>query len=464
MTMLEIFQMLGANIWLYGGAFVLVLGVLVFVHEWGHYIVARLCGVKVEEFSIGFGYELFGFHDRHGTRWKVSLIPLGGYVKLFGDVDPASAKHTETVEDGQTHNLRPMTEGERKQAFFAKPVWQRAAVVFAGPAINYLFAIILMAGLFIVNGQPVTPPVAAAIVAGSSADKAGFKTHDRVLSIDGRKVTSFEDIRREMLIALDTERHFLVERGGETLDIMAKPARVEQKDRFGFKHSKGLLGLISPRQAIDVSAIKKIGVVSVTGPDHARKILLDKMGQVFQIEMQTGEKTDSYIVSPQSDMNDGLLDPEDPRFNMLIVSRTESNIMLHFTPLEALGRAVGEAGAVTMGTLEALGQIVVGTRSTTELGGVIRIGALAGDMAQQGVIALVLFTALLSINLGLINLFPIPMLDGGHLVFYFFEAILGRPIPDRIQEYAFRFGLAFLVGIMVFANLNDIMQLILQRA
>ena len=463
MSFIELIQSLGTNIWIYGGAFVLVLGVLVFVHEWGHYIVARLCGVKVEEFSIGFGYELFGFFDHNGTRWKVALIPLGGFVKLFGDADPASAKHTDTVEDGKTHALRPMTDDERKQAFFAKPVWQRAAVVLAGPAINYIFAIVLMACLFTLNGQPVTPPIAAAIVAGSSAEKAGFKTHDRVVSIDGREISSFEDIRREMLISLDTERHFVVERGGETLDIVARPERVEQQDRFGFKHSKGLLGLISPRQALDVKAIKKIGVMAVNTPEQARKLLLEKMGQVFQVTVESEGKTDSFIVNPLATMNDGLLDPEDPRFDALIVARTDPNMFLHYSPIEALGHAVSEAGVVTMGTLEALGQIVVGTRSTTELGGVIRIGALAGDMAQQGVVALVLFTALLSINLGLINLFPIPMLDGGHLLFYAVEAVLGRPIPDRIQEYAFRFGLAFLVGIMAFANLNDIMQLILQR-
>ena len=216
MNIIETLQMLSSNIWIYGGTFILVLSILVFVHEWGHYIVARMNGVKVEVFSIGFGKELFGFNDKSGTRWKVCLIPLGGYVKLFGDVDPASVKHADGVET-RTGEIRPFTEAERKAAFFAKPVWRRASIVFAGPAINYIFAIILLAGLFMFSGQPVTPPVGAAVMGGSSADKYAFQPHDRVLTIDGRKITDFEDIRREMAISLNKEKRFEVERSGTGL-------------------------------------------------------------------------------------------------------------------------------------------------------------------------------------------------------------------------------------------------------
>ncbi|MGB4058335.1 MAG: site-2 protease family protein, partial [Alphaproteobacteria bacterium] len=244
MSIVEFFQMIGMNVWVYGGTFLLVLGILVFVHEWGHYIAARLCGVKVEVFSIGFGKELFGFNDRAGTRWKICLVPLGGFVKMFGDVDPSSARFLDGVEEPEDGSVRPLTLHERKQAFFAKPIWQRALIVFAGPAINYIFAIILLTGLFVAVGQPVTPPVAAAVIGNSSAAKHGFLPHDLLISIDGKKIKDFDDIRQNMMISLDEERTFLIERDGKEMEIKARAEKIEVKDRFGFQHSMGVLGLI----------------------------------------------------------------------------------------------------------------------------------------------------------------------------------------------------------------------------
>lgn len=451
--------MLGGNLWFYGGAFILVLSVLVFVHEWGHYIVARIFGVRVETFSIGFGKELLGFNDKNGTRWKLALIPLGGYVKLYGDVDPASAGSSDIVGEGE--NSRPMTEQERRQAFFAQAVWKRAAIVFAGPAINYIFAFILMALLFTFNGQPVTPPSAAAVIVDSSADKKGFLPHDEIISIDGKTISNFEDIRREMMIALDLEKHFVVRRNGELIDIYATPEKEVLEDRFGFKHSRGLLGLISPRHAVKVESIQKIDGKAYTDPDQIRQVLQRKMGQAFTLEIVSGESREILRVKPSKAYNENFVDSESPDFGILYLSNTQANQFVKHPLPTAAAEALKQCWVVTRGTLEALGQMITGTRSATELGGVIRIGALAGDMAQQGLIAFIMFTALLSINLGLINLFPIPMLDGGHLVFYTFESLLGRPVPEHIQEYAFRAGLVFLVGIMVFANLNDIIQLLL---
>jgi regulator of sigma E protease len=463
MSFIEIFQTLGANIWLYGGAFVLVLSILVFVHEWGHYIVARMCGVGVEVFSIGFGRELFGFHDKHGTRWKVCLIPLGGYVKLFGDVDPASMKHDDSVKDEQSGEIRALSDEEKKVAFFSKPVWQRALIVIAGPAINYIFAIVLLSLLFVFNGQPVTPPSAAAVIVGSSAEKYGFQPHDMVVSIDGSPVKSFEDIRRAMMISLDQERHFVIERDGLMFDINAKPEKLEEKDRFGFVQSRGMLGLISPRHAIDIKTIEAIDGIKFTDSEDVRGELQARLDTVFEVQINRGQgETDYLIVHPMASMNGSLSDTAHKDHDVLFVSDHSENTFIQHGPVDAVKQALYESWSITTGTLEALWQMITGTRSARELGGVIRIGALAGDMAQQGIVALILFTALLSINLGLINLFPVPLLDGGHLVFYAVEAIIGKPIPDQIQEYAFRLGLAFLVCIMVFANLNDIMHLILK--
>lgn len=375
----------------YGGPFILVLSILVFVHEFGHYIVARWCGVRVESFSIGFGRELFGRTDKNGTRWKFSLIPLGGYVQMFGDTDPASARSDDEVkgDDGQS---RPMTEAERKVAFFAQPVSHRAAIVFAGPAINFLFAIILLAGLYGTVGKPYTPPIAATVVEGSAAEKAGIRPDDKILSINGQKVERFQDLTKIVAVNLDNEMKVQILRGNgvggwveDKPEILSlKPTLVTEEDRFGFRHTTGRMGIKSPPADI---AMKQLG-----------------WG-------------------------------------------------------EAVGVAVFDTYEISANTLKALGQMVMGYRSTDELGGILRIGAYAGEFAQAGIISLITFAALLSVNLGLINLLPIPMLDGGHLVFYAMETIKGKPVKEQFQEYALRAGMLFLFGIMIFATWNDLVQL-----
>lgn len=325
MNFLELFQTLGNNVWIYGGTFIIILSLLVFVHEWGHYIIARLCGVRVESFSIGFGKEIFGWNDKNGTRWKFSYIPLGGYVKLYGDVDPASAGHTDNVE-GEDGEVRQMTEEERQTAFFSKPVWKRAAVVFAGPAINYIFAFLLLGGLYMMNGKPVTPPVAAAIIGGSSAEEYGFEPHDEIVSIDGQKIYSFEDIRTAMMISLDQERHFVVNRAGQSVDIFAKPEKVEEEDRFGFRHSRGLLGLISPRHAIQIANIASIDGVTFEQDDLVGKqdALRERIGEKFTLVIERGAVTDTLIVLPVREQNTGLFDAESEENAILFVSAREA--------------------------------------------------------------------------------------------------------------------------------------------
>jgi len=368
--------------WDYIVPFVLVLSVLVFVHEWGHYIVARWCKVKIETFSIGFGKELFGRTDKAGTRWKFSLVPLGGYVKMFGDVDPASFSHPDEIADGE--EMHPLTEAERKKAFYCKPISQRAAIVFAGPAVNFIFAIIVLTGLYTFHGQPYTPPVAAGILQDSAADAAGMEPDDRIVEINGKSINSFQDIQRMVTINLDAEMAIVVERGDERLSFNFAPKLIVQTDRFGFKHSTGRLGIRSLQEKTE---IRKHGVV------------------------------------------------------------------------DGFSSAIKETYELTAGTLEAVGQMIRGLRSPDEIGGIIRIGAMAGEFAQSGTVALITFMALLSVNLGLLNLFPIPLLDGGHLMFYAIEAVKGSPVAEQAQEFALRIGLAFLIGIMLFATWNDLVQL-----
>jgi regulator of sigma E protease len=462
-TIFEYANLLAGNVWLYGGTFLLVLGVLVFVHEWGHYIVARIFGIRVETFSIGFGREIFGINDSSGTRWKFSLFPLGGYVKLFGDTDPASARHSEDVSEGD-EPPRPMTQEEKEVAFFARPVWQRAAVVFAGPAINFVFAVAILSALYIFHGKPVTPPVAAAVIHESAAEEAGFQPNDVILSINGEKINRFENIRRAVMIALDTPMKFRVMRNGDEISLTAVPERMEMEDHFGFRHSRGMLGILGPLGPGNAFSLENI--VSVDGKNYEdkeelRKAIISRLDSSILIGVDYGGgEIQKLIVHPLSEYNKGIESPDAPNFDALVIDAQLEDELIQYGFPGGIIEAAHETYIITASTLEALGQMITGVRSAEELGGIIRIGAMAGDMATAGFLALITFTALLSINLGLINLFPIPLLDGGHLLFYFLETVKGSPISENIQEYAFRLGLAILVGIMLFANLNDIVQLI----
>lgn len=366
-------------IWNYGVMFLVVLTILVFVHEMGHFLVARRNGVRVEVFSIGFGPEVMGRTDRHGTRWKFSLIPLGGYVKMYGDAGAASTPGA---------GLDGMTPAQRAVSFHHKRVGQRMAIVAAGPAANFLFAILALAFMFMVYGQPYTPPVIRDVLPEGAAAEAGMKPGDRILSMDGRDTPRFEDVLGVIVMNPGRTVSMLVERveveGAEPkrLELTVTPRAEKMEDRFGNIHTIGRLGVMR-------------------GNDEYRRQ----------------------------------------------------------TPLTAIWEAGKETLRLTEGTLDAVWQMALGMRSTNELGGPIRIAQMSGQVAQTGFVTMIWFVAVLSINLGLINLFPIPMLDGGHLLYYAVEAVRGRPIGERAQEYGFRVGLALVLTLMVFATWNDLVQL-----
>lgn len=354
---------------LYVVPFLVVLTVVVFVHELGHYLLARWNGVRVEVFSIGFGRELFGVTDRAGTRWKISALPLGGYVKMLGDADASSA----TID---------LTHRHEAEAFPAKSVWQRMAIVVAGPMGNFVFAVVVLALLFSTVGRPFTPAVVGEVTAGGPAAAAGLEPGDRIVAVDGAAVASFEELQEIVRVSPDEPLTLTVLRDGERRQLEVVPELTTMTDRFGNEHRIGLIG------------------VSRSGVEFHRS-----------------------------------------------------------NPVFAVAEAGVETAKLIGGTLHALGQMIVGTRTTEELGGPLRIAQMSGAIAQDGFVPLVWFTAVLSINLGLINLFPIPMLDGGHLVLFAIEAARGRPLTERSQEMAFRFGLALVLTLMVFATWNDLVQL-----
>jgi regulator of sigma E protease len=358
--------------------FLFVLTVVVFIHELGHFLVARWCGVAVKVFSVGFGPEIFGFYDRHGTRWRVSWIPLGGYVKFIDDENVASAAGRKAFE--------ALPEEDRKRSFQGKSLAQRAAIVAAGPIANFILAIIIFAAIFSIFGERITAAKVDAVAPGSVAERAGFEPGDRIVSIDGSEIGSFSDMQRIVATSPDRELHFVVDRGGENVELTATPERKEITDRFGNTMRIGLLGI--QRSA---------------SPD------------------------------------DWTLERHDPA--------------------TALVMGVKESYFVVSRSLAYLYDVVTGREDADQLGGPLRIAQVSGQVATAGFVALLNLAAIISVSIGLINLFPIPMLDGGHLLFYGIEAIRGRPLSESTQEIGFRIGLAFVLMLMIFATWNDLIHL-----
>jgi regulator of sigma E protease len=372
---------LGGGVLAYLVPFLFVLTLVVFFHELGHFLVARRCGVRVLIFSIGFGPELFGFNDRHGTRWKLSAIPLGGYVKFFGDENAAS------VPDQAA--LAAMSEEERRHSFIHQPVARRAAIVVAGPLANFLLAIAIFAALFMIFGKPSTSPRVDAVQPGSAAEAAGFKPGDMVLTIDGRPIESFPDMQQVVSTSAGETLTFEVDRGGLKVTLKATPTLRESKDRFGNVHRIGVLGITR---------------------------------------------------SPS---------PDDTHFQPV-------------GPIKAVELGVQRTWFVVDRTLSYIGGVISGREAADQLGGPIRIAQVSGQVASEGLPSLFSLAAVLSVSIGLLNLFPVPLLDGGHLLFYGIEAARGKPLSERAQEVGFRIGLAIVVMLMIFATYNDLLHLAAQ--
>jgi len=356
-------------IWFIALAFIAAIGPLVFIHEMGHYLVARWCGVGAETFSIGFGREVTGWTDKRGTRWKVGWLPLGGYVKFVGDMSASS----QSVDESQ------IAPEDRARAFHLKPVWQRFLIVLAGPAANFLLAIVIVSFMFAIDGAPRTSNLVAAIQPGSAAAAAGIAPGDRIVSIANRTTDSFEDLFAVVVLRPDEAVRVEVVRGGQRLSLPVTIAAEEQRDRFGQTFRIGRLGVLG--------------------------------GAPQMVRLPATE---------------------------LVPAATRYTIV-------STGRMV-----------DGLWQIISGRRTIKDLGGPLKMAQIAGQVATLGVREFIELLALFSINLGFINLLPIPMLDGGHLLFYGAEAVRRRPVSAQAQEWAFRGGLAFLLTFIVMVTINDL--------
>ena len=351
--------------------YILMVAILVVVHEGGHYLAGRFFGVKIDAFAFGFGRELFGFNDRRGTRWRFNLVPLGGYVKFTGDMNAASQPDPA---------LSALPTAEREALFLFKPLWQRAIIVAAGPLINFAFAILILAGVYLALGHPSTPPVVSAVLPGGPAAMAGIAPGDRIIAVDGSSVARFEDIASAAMISSGSPMQVEFARDGVVRSVVITPRIVESVDRFG-------------------------GVV---------------------------------------------------RHGRLGIARSGEQVVDRVGPFAALRYGAVDTWGITVSIARTLRQIVMGERSLDELGGPIKTGQVTGQQASLGVLSFIVFMAFFSINLGFINLVPIPMLDGGHLLLYAVEAVRRQPIGAKVQEWAFMSGFAAIMTLMVVLTWNDL--------
>lgn len=358
--------------------FLVVLTIVVFFHELGHYLVGRWCGIRALVFSVGFGHEIVGFTDRHGTRWRLSTIPLGGYVKFLGDENAASMPSAEA--------MKSMSASDRSQSFPGASVGRRALTVAAGPIANFLLAIVIFSAAIAINGKMIADPVVAQVQAGSAAEQAGVLPGDKFLAINGGAIETFDDVRRYVSSRPEVPLTITVERAGAPLDLTVVPARREITDRFGNKLEVGQIGVVTD---MDVGNFRTV----------------------------------------------------------------------EYSPVAAVGEGVKETWFIVERTFGYIGNIIIGREKADQLGGPIRVAQVSGQMATLGVAALIQLAAVLSVSIGLLNLMPVPMLDGGHLVFYAIEAARGRPLGEQTMEWAFRIGLTGVLALMLFATWNDVSML-----
>lgn len=356
-------------------SFVLIVSAIVFIHEFGHFYVARLCGVKIDEFSIGFGRKIFGFRDKKGTLWKIAMIPLGGYVKMHGDRNAASAPDLKKLEN--------MSNAERKKSFVFKNVYQRIAIVAAGPIANFILAIFVFTILFKVNGLNKVSPVVGDIMKDSAAFVSKVQKGDRILEIDGKKIIEFEDARYAISSNRGEEMHFVIQRGDKIIELNITPKIETTKDVFGEEIKVPMLG------------------IAASGVEH-------------------------------SDLNIG----------------------------QSFIQANKETYKISMAVFKALGELLTGRKSVKELGGPIKIAKYSGKTVDMGALTVMWFIAMISINLGVMNLLPVPVLDGGHLLYYFIEAIRGKALSEKTQQVGFKVGLSLVMTLMIFTTLNDVLQLL----
>ena len=447
-------------LWNYVLPFLVILTLLVFVHEFGHYYIARRAGVRIEAFSIGFGPELFGWTDRHGTRWKVSAIPLGGYVKFLGDNDASSATPSE----------QPLSSEQQRRAFFTQPLYARAAVVLGGPLANLLFALVLLTAVFYVAGEPYSPAIVA-VQADGPAAQAGLRTGDQMLRLNGKRVDRFEDIQDTQFLYLTKPMEVEYRRGDTLLRGEIQPQFCERTDKYGNKLRFGELGVDqlirplvggfvanSPAEAAGLKVGDLLLEIDGKPVEHFTRIpelIGNRAGHPVTVKYDRDGRRYETIVTPEADLVTDCSGKEKTVGRLRIRPAGVTEFRSHDIG-GAVVAGVRHIWGMTTMFYTSMAQIVTATRPVDELGGPIRIAKAAGEASYGGWFGILNLVIALSVVLGVFNLLPVPMLDGGHLAMYLYEAVRGRPLGLKAQELGLKVGFALVVGMALIATFNDI--------
>jgi len=445
--------------------FVLVLTLLVFVHEYGHYWVGRRFGIHAEVFSIGFGPELIGWTDRNGTRWKISAIPLGGYVKFLGDSDAASATH----EDGGA-----LSSDMKRHAFFTQPIYARAAVVLGGPAANLIFAVLLLTGVFYIAGEPYSPATVGVQSDGPAA-KAGLHSGDQVVSLLGKRIDRFEDIQDLQFLYPGQSLPVEYRRDGKLLRGEIVPQYCERTDKYHnvIRYSdlgmdqliRPVVGGFTPGSPAEAAGLKvgdrleQIDGKPVVHFTHIPELIGDKAGKPVTVKYNRDGQDYTTTVVPETDKATDCNGKEKTIGRLRIRPAAITEFRSHDV-LGAMGAGVRHVWGMTMMFYTSMAQIVTAQRPVDELGGPIRIAKAAGEASYAGWVGILQLVIALSVVLGVFNLLPVPMLDGGHLAMYLYEAVRGRPLGLKAQELSLKIGFALVIGMALIATFNDIKQIV----
>ena len=473
--------------------FLFVLTIVVFFHELGHFSVARWFGVRVETFSIGFGGKIFGWTDRKGTVWKIGWIPLGGYVKFFGDESVASTPDRDKLSEIAANSGSPLqtagsdsslSEGtgqvlspsELEDCFHFKPLYQRALIVAAGPIANFILAVFIFALLFSVVGQRMIPPRIDAIIDDSPAVAAGFQIGDLVTEINGRKINNFTQVHEIVSVSAGETLSFIVLRGDQDVALTVVPEEVSINDQFGNTHKVGQIGVERVLPPV-VDALAPDGPAEKAGllpGDIVRKIDGQEINSFLamqQVVQKSAGKSLGFTIERKDQLLDVQIVPgavtitgkdgqeaEVGRIGIQGHDNITDYAIVRVNVLSGMWMGVERTWFIIERTFDFLGGLFVGQEDASQLSGPLGIAKVSGEVAQGGLVPLISLAAILSVSIGLLNLFPIPMLDGGHLLYYGYEAVAGRPLGERAQEFGFRVGLALVLSLMLFATWNDLVK------
>ena len=449
-------------------SFLFVITIVVFFHELGHFSAARACGVKIETFSIGFGPAIVSWFDRKGTRWKISWVPLGGYVKFLGDADAMGTPDREKTEN--------LSGSERPLAFPFKPLYQRAVIVAAGPIANFILAVVIFSIGLLIVGRTVQLPLVESVTPGSAAQQAGIRSGDVVRAVDGRPISDFSELQQVTFASGGRTLAITLERGGHTVTLAVAPRLTVRPDPTGGTDKIYVLGISIDVPAVVASVARGsqadrlglkagdviLGVDSekVAGFEQFAGLVASKAGKKIAITVRRENQTSKVTARADANLTLGS-SGNDETFAILGIRSLghPKPTTIHYNPITAVGAGANQTWMIASGTLTYVWQMLAGHADTSQLGGPIRVANIAGKVATLGILPLIQLAGILSVSIGLINLFPIPLLDGGHLLYYGCEAVLGRPLRERTQDMGFRLGLAVVLSLMILAFWNDLARL-----